>query len=207
MRVVFLIMLASTLFAMLPGFLGLSGQATAHHILGRPAYNLNEDSNTPPSMQAEVQVGQYQMTYMIYPAFPQPGEGARVSLYIIGIDDGVPYDGKVAFTIREMPWASFLGDDGHEDHLSTQPPDDKVYRQGFTVPEAGDYLVTARFEGNGEPYVVDFPLRVGIPPLLGPFAYVGAGVLLLLIVIAVVRRRQAITAKIRTAQSSQSAQR
>ena len=31
--------------------------AAAHHVLGRPAYSLSEDSNTPPSTQAELQIG------------------------------------------------------------------------------------------------------------------------------------------------------
>ncbi len=36
--------------------------AAAHHVLGRPAYSLNEDSNTPPAMQAEIQIGDYLVT-------------------------------------------------------------------------------------------------------------------------------------------------
>ncbi len=46
--------------------------AIAHHVLGRPNYSLNEDSNTPPSMQGEVQIGDYFVTYMAFPAFPRP---------------------------------------------------------------------------------------------------------------------------------------
>ena len=42
--------------------------ATAHHVLGRPSYSLNEDSNTPPSMQVEVQLGDLFVTTMVYPA-------------------------------------------------------------------------------------------------------------------------------------------
>jgi len=48
----------------------LSGVAQAHHVIGRPAYNLNEDSNTPPSIQMETQIGDYFVTYMVFPAFP-----------------------------------------------------------------------------------------------------------------------------------------
>ena len=41
------------------GFISLlmSSESFAHHVLGRPAYSLNEDSNTPPSMQVETQIG------------------------------------------------------------------------------------------------------------------------------------------------------
>jgi hypothetical protein len=195
MRVFLLIIL----MAVLPG---LSGGAGAHHILGRPAYNLNEDSNTPPAMQAEVMLGEYQLNYMIYPAFPRPGDGARVSLYIIGADDAVPFDGKVTFTIRELPWWSWFGDGGHEDRLGRQSPDDKVYRQGFIVPDEGNYLISAHFTGDDEPYTASFPLRVGAPPLVGPFALAVGGLLAVLILIAVVRRRKSITAKIRAARSA-----
>ena len=44
----------------------------AHHVLGRPAYSLGADSNTPPSMQIETQIGEYYVTYMAFPAFPKP---------------------------------------------------------------------------------------------------------------------------------------
>ncbi|MBT3534671.1 MAG: hypothetical protein HN478_12385 [Rhodospirillaceae bacterium] len=179
------------------GILGVLTGAEAHHILGRPAYNLNEDSNTPPSMQAELVIGKFQLTYMIYPAFPKPGDAGRVSLYIVGAEDETPFDGKVAFTIREMPFFSWLGIEGHSDRLGVQPPDDRVYRQGFITPEAGDYLITATFEADSEPYVLDFPLRVGAPPLIGPFALGAISLLVGLILIAVLRRRKTMTAKIR----------
>ncbi|MBT7757711.1 MAG: hypothetical protein HN732_10320 [Rhodospirillaceae bacterium] len=181
----------------LGGFLGMANQSEAHHILGRPAYSLNEDSNTPPSMQAEVQLGEYRMTYMLYPAFPRPGGTARISLYILGTKNGTPFDGRVTFTIREMPWNAWLGSEGHADRLGVQPPDDKVYRQGFTVPEAGEYMISADFQIDGEPYTVDFPVRIGEPPLIGPMAMVAGGLLLMFILIAVMRRRKSMTARMR----------
>ncbi len=187
--------------AILGGLLGLPGQAEAHHILGRPAYNLNEDSNTPPSMQAEVEVDGYQITYMIYPAFPQPGDSARVSLYILGEENGKPYDGKVTFTMRQVPWLSWIGVHGHEDRLGVQPPDGKVYRQGFVVPEAGDYMISTRFEAGGEHYVIDFPIRIGPAPLIGPYVLAAGAVVVLLLVVAVIRRRKSMTAKIRDART------
>lgn len=197
------ILLSVLFFSLLGITLGLPSPAHAHHILGRPAYNLNEDSNTPPSMQAELQAGDYQLTYMIYPAFPQPGDAARISLYIRGIDDGKPYDGTVTFTVREKPWYAWIGAEGHEDRLGVQPPDGKVFRQGFVVPGEGDYLVSAQFQAGGETYIVDFPLRIGAPPLVGPFGLAAGGLVVLLILVAVIRRRQSITAKIRDARTSQ----
>ena len=61
--------------------------AYAHHVLGRPSYSLNEDSNTPPSMQIETRIGNYFVTYMVYPAFPKPGEPGRINLYALSIKD------------------------------------------------------------------------------------------------------------------------
>ncbi len=69
--------------------------AAAHHVLGRPAYSLNEDSNTPPSMQGEARLGNYMLTYMIFPAFPRPGEPGRIHLYATTIAGSEPFAGKV----------------------------------------------------------------------------------------------------------------
>jgi len=40
----------------------LTEEAFAHHVLGRPTYSLNEDSNSPPRMQLETQIGDYFIT-------------------------------------------------------------------------------------------------------------------------------------------------
>ena len=169
--------------------------AAAHHILGRPAYSLNEDSNTPPSMQGEARVGDYMLTYMIFPAFPRPGEPGRIHLYATAIEDSKPFAGKVNFSMRVDRW----WDRGEGVALGVQPPDDHVYRQGFQVEQAGDYMVTARFEVNDETYTLDFPMRVGAPPLLGPLE-IAVGVLLaLLVIISLIQRRRAMTGKIRAA--------
>lgn len=58
-----------------------STPSLAHHVLGRPAYSLNEDSTTPPSMQIETQIGSYYVTYMVFPAFPSPNQPGRVNVY------------------------------------------------------------------------------------------------------------------------------
>ncbi len=78
--------------------------AAAHHVLGRPNYSLNEDSNTPPSMQGEVQIGDYFVTYMALPAFPRPESPGRINLYVSRIDDGTPFQGEVAFKVRGESW-------------------------------------------------------------------------------------------------------
>ncbi len=169
--------------------------ATAHHVLGRPAYSLNEDSNTPPSMQGEAHIGKYIVTYMIFPAFPRPGEPGRIHLYATTIEDSEPFAGKVRFSLRADSWWGT----GESVALGAQPPDDHVYRQGFQVAQAGDYMVTARFEVDGEPYVLEFPVRVGAPPLFGPLEIVAGLLLALLVIISLIQRRRTMTGKIRGA--------
>jgi len=172
------------LFAL--GLLLASTTGQAHHVLGRPAYSLSEDSNTPPAMQIESQIGQYFVTFMAFPAFPQPGETGRVNFYASRIDDGASFSGQVTFSVRDDSWWSRNG----EEVLGTQPPDDGVYRQGFQFHEAGDYLVSARFEADGEPYVVDFPLRIGDPPPVGPIGITVGVVTLLLVGVNLTQRKR-----------------
>ena len=71
----------------------------AHHVLGRPAYSLGADSNTPPSMQVETQIGEYFVTYMAFPAFPKPNQRGRVNLYASRIDNGNTFNGDVIFKV------------------------------------------------------------------------------------------------------------
>ena len=143
--------------------IAVSFNVLAHHVLGRPSYSLGEDSNTPPSMQVETQIGEYYVTYMAFPAFPKPGEAGRVNLYASRIDNGLPFNGKVRFKVRDDSLFS-----NKQEQLGVQDIDDGVYRQGFIFKEAGDYIITAEFESDGEPYTIDFPLRIGEPIPVGP---------------------------------------
>jgi hypothetical protein len=171
--------------------------AAAHHVLGRPSYSLSEDSNTPPAMQAEVQIGGYLVTYMVYPAFPRPNEPGRINLYASRIDDGTPFTGEVTFRVRNDPWYSWLGLSGDEETLGVRPPDDNVFRQGYEFGAAGDYIISASFEANGEPYAVDFPLRIGEPFPVGPLGFAVGLTMLVLITVSLVQRRRSMTGKIR----------
>ena len=102
----------------------------AHHVLGRPSYSLNEDSNTPPSAQAEIQIGEYLVTYLVYPAFPRPGTPGRINLYAARIADGAPFDANVTFKVRRVSWFSWLGLGSDQATLGVQPPDDNVFPPG-----------------------------------------------------------------------------
>ncbi len=153
-------------------------QVFAHHVLGRPSYSLGDDSNTPPSLQVETQIGEYYVTYMAFPAFPKPNESGRVNLYASRIDNGNTFNGKVTFKVRDDSWFS-----SKQEILGTQEIDDGVYRQGFVFSKAGNYIVTAEFESGGEPYTIDFPLRIGEPDSIGPIGL--AVVIIVLVIVAV----------------------
>ena len=176
-KLVGLVLLATGITWVMPAY--------AHHVLGRPAYSLNEDSNTPPSMEIETQIGKYYVTMMAFPAFPKPGQRGRVNLYAVRIDDGESYDGSVTFTVREDSWFG-----GEQEMLGTQPPDDRVYRQGFSFHKAGNYIIRAEFESDGEPYQLDFPVRIGSPVPIGPIGVTVGSLAVLLIGVNIFQRRR-----------------
>lgn len=164
----------------------------AHHVLGRPAYSLNEDSTTPPSMQVETQIGNYYVTYMVFPAFPSPDQPGRVNLYATRIDNGEPFQGEVSFKVRDDSWFNAA-----EEVLGTQPPDDNVFRQGFEFKEAGKYIIRAEFMSDNEPYQIDFPLQIGDPPPLGPIGLSVAAIIFVLVAVNLLQRKRLTRAKIR----------
>jgi len=169
--------------------------AGAHHVLGRPSYSLNEDSNTPSAMQAEVQIGDFIVTYMVFPAFPRPHQQGRVNLYVKNKRSGAPFQGKVTFKMRDNSWLAWLRGGDNAAALGTQPPDDSVFRQGFAFPDKGEYIISAAFEAGGEPYNVEFPMRVGAP---APVGYIFALLLFALIVFVTIQRRRSMTGKLRS---------
>lgn len=159
--------------------------AQAHHVLGRPAYSLDEGSNTPPSMQIETQIGEYYITYMAFPAFPKPNERGRVNLYASRIDNGNTFNGEVVFKVRDDSWFSST-----EEILGTQKIDDGVYRQGFVFNNPGAYIITAEFESDGEPYLIDFPLQIGKPDSIGPIGITVVILVLVIVGVNITQRRR-----------------
>lgn len=163
----------------------LVNHVLAHHVLGRPSYSLGADSNTPPSMQVETQIGEYYVTYMAFPAFPKPNQNGRVNLYASRIDNGNTFDGDVTFKVKDDSWFS-----SKEEILGTQKIDDGVYRQGFMFKKAGNYIVTAEFQSGGEPYIIDFPLRIGEPSPVGPIGIAVVIIILVIVVVNITQRRR-----------------
>ncbi len=161
------------------------GAAQAHHVLGRPAYSLGEDSNTPPGSEVELQVGEFAISYMAFPAFPQPRERGRINVYASYLKDGRPFDGEMSFKVREAGWFASA-----EEHvLGSQGPDDGVHRQGYSLEAAGKYTILVDFEAGGEPYRLEFPLQVGQSSRL-PAIGMGMAVFAVLAISATVLRRR-----------------
>lgn len=197
--------LSLAVFIALFGATLCASMALAHHEIGRPSYSLSGDSNTPPSIQAELLIGDYMVTYMIYPAFPQPLSQGLINLYTVHHKSGAPFEGRVRFSVRSNEWYSKFGFGSSVERIGTQSPDGAVFRQNYKFHEAGKYMITAEFEVDGEPYIIDFPLRVGPPSPIGP---IGAAVAVLAIVLGAVsltQRRRALTGKIRTTRQRPSA--
>ena len=176
----FTAMLAVYLFTFL-----FASEVAAHHVLGRPSYSLNEDSNTPPSMEVETQIGDYFVTYMVFPAFPVPKQPGRVNLYATRIDNGEVFDGKVRFSVRNDSWFK-----SEREELGVQTIDDGVYRQGFVFQEKGDYIITAEFESDGQPYIIDFPLRIGETATIGPIGIAVAVIVIVLVAVNILQRKR-----------------
>jgi hypothetical protein len=172
----------------------LAINASAHHV----AYSLNEDSNTPPSMQVETQIGDFSINYMVFPAFPKAGERGRINLYASNLDSGESFTGTVRFKVRDDSWFA-----SEEEVLGSQQPDDFVFRQGFVFSQDGDYIITAEFEANGEPYVIDFPLRVGELTAIGPLGIAVAVILLSLVGVSVLQRRKKLGSRVRKAKQEE----
>jgi len=180
--------------------LALTHPVLAHHVLGRPAYSLNEDSNTPPAMTMETQIGDYAISAMVFPAFPRPGEAGRVHFYATHLDTGEPLDGSVTFSVRDGGLLAGVLTDPREEILGAQVLDDGVYRQGFVFQNTGKYIINVSFEAGGAPYSIDFPIQVGSSSALGPM---GGAVLLIVIILLGVnlaQRKRVARARIKAGQ-------
>lgn len=157
----------------------------AHHVLGRPAYSLNEDSNTPSSMQIETQIGDYFVNFAVFPAFPRPGERGRINLYVSNIKTNQPPQTNIEFRIRDDSWFST-----NEEHLGTQVIDDGIYRQGFIFSQRGAYIISAVFHDGVAPYTIDFPIHIGKPPVIGPLGISIAAIAIILIAVNLIQRKR-----------------
>ena len=160
--------------------------AFAHHILGRPAYSYNGDSSTPPSISLEVQIGHFNVTAMAFPVELKVREPVRIKVYATRLDSDARFNGEVAFSVRDDSWLS-----SKEEQVATQTMDDNgVYSQNLEFRHDGNYIVTAKFDADGEPYVIDFPVSVGKPVPVTFLVSAAALLGLVLWVITAIKRRR-----------------
>lgn len=157
----------------------------AHHVLGRPTYNLSENSTTPPSAQIESHIGKYFVTIMAFPAFPEPNTPGRIKLYANRSDGSGTLNVPVTFTVRDDNWFAT-----NQETLGTQTSIENIYNQGFVFSKEGDYLITAVFQTDGEPYQVDFPIKIGHPAPIGTIGIFVGIIFIALISVNILQRRR-----------------
>jgi hypothetical protein len=164
----------------------VSHPALAHHILGRPAYSYNGDSSTPPSMSLEVQIGHFNVTAMAFPVELKVREPVRIKVYATRLDSDDRFNGEVTFSVRDD--TLFPSTD---EKVATQIMDDNgVYTQALEFKRDGNYIITAQFQADGEPYIVDFPVTVGKPMPTTFLVSAGAVVALGLFTVSAIKRRR-----------------
>lgn len=170
-------------------FLSIS-DVGAHHVLGRPSYSLDEDSNTPPSMQLESQIGRYFVTITVFPAFPKPGQLSLVKFYASHRDSEAAFDGIVHFSVRDD---QLFGSSPQEEiGVQKAPISEGIYSQGMVFQNEGYYILSIFFEAGGEPYTVDLPLTIGTPPSHGPVLAAVGVIGLVMILIPVAKRLRSV---------------
>lgn len=161
-----------------------SAALSAHHVIGRYSYDVNEDSSSPPGQHVETQIGDYQITYRVFPAFVKPNEQGRINFYISPTQIGDGIESDVKFSVRESGLFK-----NPMDVLGVQTVDDNVYHQDFNFHHAGNYVVTADFKLAGEPYSLDFPLQVGSASTTNASRMI-AGMFIFILLIAGLRNKQ-----------------
>ena len=157
----------------------------AHHVLGRPTYNLSENSTTPPSAQIESHIGKYFVTIMAFPAFPEPNTPGRIKLYANRSDGSGTLNVPVKFTVRDDNWFAT-----NQETLGTQTSIENIYNQGFVFSKEGDYIITAVFQADGEPYQLDFPIKIGHPAPIGTIGIFVGIIFTALIGVNILQRRR-----------------
>ncbi len=177
-------MMIRTILAVLGIFCYLS-PAVAHHVLGRPTYSLSENTTTPPSVQIETQIGKYFVTVMAFPAFPRANEAGRIHLYGQRIDGKGSLAAPITFKVHDDNWFAT-----NEEMLGTQMPLENIYKQAFIFNKDGDYIITAEYNSDGEPYTIDFPLTIGKPLPIGTIGFFSSLIFVSLISINVIQRRR-----------------
>ena len=104
----------------------------------------------------------------------------------------------MSFTVRNDSW---FGDE-NEENIGTQEVYDGVFRQGFLFKENGNYIITAKFESDGEPYIIDFPLQIGESSSMIPVGIAIGTIVFGLISVNIFQRKRLMRDKIRSARDA-----
>ena len=167
------------------GAVFLQPTALAHDVAGQPTHVLNEDPNAPPAVQVETHTGPYHVNLMASPASPKPDERGTLTLSVYRSENGQPFIGKVTF--KALDNSMFFG---KAETIGIQYIRDDVYQQSFLFKEAGDYVIRAEFEADGEMHGVGLPLTIGTPSSLGIIGAVITVLLIALVSVNLVQRRR-----------------
>lgn len=163
--------------------------AHAHHILGLPHYAYKDNFPQAPVLEYPANVGPYHVLLTSYPGRPVPGEATSVVFYITETASGAPYLTPVS--LRVSTQATF-GSNREIVPPTVHEPTLNQFKYTVTFPEAGEYTVELTMDVDGRTEVIPFLVVAGNPraPATVPLT-VGAGLILLVVVVRAVKRKQA----------------
>ena len=76
-------------------------------------------------------------------------------------------------------------------------------RQRLVFPGRGEYLITIRFEDNGEPYVIQFPVHIGEAAPVSVVTMAIIALAIALVLISLTQRRRLMSGKVRQSKPNQ----
>lgn len=169
--------------------------ALAHHILGIPHYAYDESYPQAPVIKYAVEAGPYVVELTGYPGRPVPGERAEMHAYIRPKSGGgKPYDDLVLIRVVEGTHTSEDASGKNIFGPENLRPEGNLYVFHPEYPVDGEYTVKLKFQAEGQPFTISFPLTVGEPksawaPLLWTLGFMTM-VVVVVRAIAIKRRRR-----------------
>lgn len=158
--------------------------ASAHHIRGLPHYGYSENYPETPVFDTARKIKGYELMFSYYEI---PGKKSMdLAFHIKDTTLGRPYDGPLYLKV-------YADDEDPADSSDYKAFRNmtNTYKVGWVYELEGSYTVRLRF-GEGEAEVIEeFPLIVGEPDAALGVIFAGfAGVVVLMAVVAVVRKRR-----------------
>lgn len=158
-----------------------AASASAHHILGVPHYNYEEQYPQTPVLTYRVELHGWEVEMTGFPGKPDPGDRISLHAYIRRIDTGEVLDDTVTLTVtRDRLFGSGEVVYGPMDAQL----EESMYKFFPEFPVVGRYTAELAFKAGGEDWVIELPMEAGEPT--SPWALIGgatAAVFLLLLVV------------------------